>query len=53
MVSLGAEVGRGRAALGEVAREDRLKEGAEDDLGTTRSGVSSNALLLRDYSRGK
>jgi hypothetical protein len=34
-VGLGAEVGRGGAALGEVAGEDRLEEGPEDNLGTT------------------
>jgi hypothetical protein len=35
-VGLGAEVSGGRAGLGEVAREDWLEEGAEDDLGATR-----------------
>lgn len=34
-VDLGAEVGSGRARVGEVAREDGLEEGSEDDLGTT------------------
>jgi len=34
-VDLGAEVGRGGASLGEVAREDWLDEGAEDDLGSS------------------
>ena len=34
-VGLGAEVGGGGARLREVAREDGLEEGAEDDLGTT------------------
>lgn len=34
-IGLGAEVGRGGAALGEVAGEDRLEERTEDDLGTT------------------
>ena len=33
-VDLGAEVGRGRARVGEVAGEDGLEEGSEDDLGT-------------------
>jgi hypothetical protein len=31
-VNLGAEIGSSRARLGEVAGEDRLEEGAEDDL---------------------
>jgi hypothetical protein len=31
-VNLGAEIGSSRARLGEVAGEDRLDEGAEDDL---------------------
>lgn len=35
-VGLSTEVGSGRAGLGEVAGEDRLEEGSEDDLGTTR-----------------
>ena len=34
-VDLGAEICGGRAGLGEVAREDWLEEGAEDDLGAT------------------
>lgn len=34
-VGLGAEVGSGRATLGEVAGEDGLDEGPEDDLGST------------------
>jgi hypothetical protein len=34
-VNLRAEVGSSRARLGEVARENGLEEGAEDDLGTT------------------
>lgn len=34
-VGLGAEVGSGGAGLREVAGEDWLDEGAEDDLGTT------------------
>jgi hypothetical protein len=34
-VGLGAEVGSGGARLGEVAGEDGLDEGAEDDLGAT------------------
>ena len=35
LVSLRAKVGSSRAALGEKAGEDRLDEGAEDDLGAT------------------
>lgn len=34
-VNLGAKVGSSGARLGEVAREDGLEEGTEDDLGTT------------------
>ena len=34
-VGLGAEVGGGGAGLGEVAGEDGMEEGAEDDLGAT------------------
>lgn len=34
-VGLSAEVGRGGATLREVAGEDGLEEGSEDDLGTT------------------
>lgn len=34
-VSLGAEIGSDGSRLGEVAREDGLEEGAEDDLGAT------------------
>ena len=34
-VNLGAEIGSSGTRLGEVAREDGLDEGAEDDLGTT------------------
>lgn len=34
-VDLGAEVGSGRTGVGEVAREDGLEEGSEDDLSTT------------------
>ena len=34
-VNLGAEIGSSGSRLGEVAREDGLDEGAEDDLGTT------------------
>lgn len=34
-VNFSAEVGSSGASLGEVAREDRLEEGAEDDLSTT------------------
>ncbi len=35
LVGLGAEVGRGRTRLGEVAAEDGVDEGAEDNLGST------------------
>ena len=38
---MSAEVGGGRARLGEVAREDGLQEGAEDDLGAA-------AMVLAD-----
>ena len=34
-VNFGAQVGSGGARLGEVAREDGLEEGTEDDLGAT------------------
>ena len=34
-VGLSAEVGGSRAGLGEVAGEDWLEEGVEDELGTT------------------
>lgn len=34
-VGLGAEIGSNGSGLGEIARENRLEEGAEDDLGTT------------------
>ena len=34
-VNLGAEIGSSGSRLGEVAREDGLDEGAEDNLGTT------------------
>lgn len=34
-VSLGAEISSNGSRLGEVAREDGLEEGAEDDLGAT------------------
>lgn len=34
-VGLGTEVRGGRARLAEVAREDGLEEGAEDNLGAT------------------
>jgi hypothetical protein len=34
-VNLGTEIGSSGSRLGEVAREDGLDEGAEDDLGTT------------------
>ncbi len=35
LLGLGAEVGRGRARLGEIAAEDGVDEGAEDHLGAT------------------
>lgn len=49
-VNLSAEVGSSGARLGEVAREDGLDEGAEDDLGTTvecqlRSEFSAMSVL--------
>jgi hypothetical protein len=44
-VGLGAEVGRGGAALGEVAGEDRLEEGPEDNLGTTANNQSPVVVM--------
>ena len=35
LVGLGTKIGRSRATLGEVAGEDWLYDGAEDDLRTT------------------
>ena len=49
-VDLGAEVGSGRAGLGEVAGEDGLDEGAEDDLGTTASCQYMNHSTLAMYA---
>jgi hypothetical protein len=43
-VNLSAKVGSGGARLGEVAREDGLEEGTEDDLGTTVEGQSKSVF---------
>jgi hypothetical protein len=40
LVSLAAEIGSGCAGLGEEAREDRLEDRSENDLGTTGGGKS-------------
>jgi len=40
LIGLGSEIGRSRTALGEVAGEDWLDEGAEDDLGAADDNVS-------------
>jgi len=40
-IHLGAEVGGRRTSSRKVAGEDRLDEGAEDNLGTTENSISN------------
>lgn len=43
LIGLGSEIGRSRTALGEVAGEDWVDEGTEDDLGAADDNVSLKA----------
>jgi hypothetical protein len=45
-IGLSAEVGGGRADVGEVAREDGLEEGSEDDLGAAVIYIRASFELL-------
>jgi hypothetical protein len=49
-VNLGAEIGSSGSRLGEVAREDGLDEGAEDDLGTTSKCQYMNHSVMAMYT---
>jgi len=50
-IGLSTKAGSGRTGVVEVAREDGLEEGAEDDLGTTTSYEFRVNYLGREYTR--
>ena len=47
LISLRAEIGSGRTALGEVAGEDGVDKGAKDDLSTAIRRVSIPSMIER------